>query len=378
MANESGREQLTRRRFLGVLAMATGLGAAVPLLQACAGQQTPAPAATTAPPSGGAAATQAPATPAPKPALKWRLAQVHPEGTDFDLRPKAMAKEVKEKTNGRIDIQVYSGGVLGDWTEAFEQVMRGALEMDLGPVSPNYDPRLNIAYYMPYLVRNIEEGKKAYAKGGYIYNIVTELLEAQGIKGLAVFPLGMAGCTLRKVPPSPGDPDVPKNMKIRVMPLKMCELTYKRLGYIPTAIPYAEAYTAIQTGITDGQMGGPPFQGYQFRDIQGCWIQYNDYQETLWFMLNLKLWQSLSKEEQEILQTACETQSMQRWDYVAKEDEEYRQKMKNENKIEIIMLTDAELQKCADAIRKDVWPEMESIVGKTILDRLYADLGIKT
>ena len=39
-------------------------------------------------------------------------------------------------------------------------VMRGSVELSLGPVAPTYDPRRNIAYYTPYLFKNVKEGKK--------------------------------------------------------------------------------------------------------------------------------------------------------------------------------------------------------------------------
>ena len=321
--------------------------------------------------------TPATPTPTPKPKLyKWRLAQVHPVGSDYDKRARAFADEVREKTEGRIDITVYSGGVLGDWTENFEMVMRGALDMALTPIAPTYDPRLNIAYYLPYVAETVEKAKLVYTPGGVIYDETLKMLEPLNIKGLAVFPVGAAGCTLRECPPSPGDPDVPKKMKIRVMPLRLCELTYKRLGYIPTAIPYAECYSAIQTGVVDGEMGGPPFQGYQFRDIQGCWIQYNDYFETWWFFMNKKLWDELSVSDQKILLDAANKQALGRWDYVVEEDEKYRRKME-EYGLKIVMLSDEELAKCANAIRKDVWPEMEKLVGKALMDKIYAAVGIE-
>lgn len=307
---------------------------------------------------------------------KWRLAQVHPVGSDFDLRAKAFADEVRERTGGRIDITVYSGGVLGDWVENTEMVMRGALEMALTPIAPTYDPRLNIAYYLPYVAETYEKARKAYVRDGFLFKMVTQMLEPLNIKGLAVFPVGASGCTLREVPPSPGDPDVPKNMKIRVMPLKLCELTWKRLGYIPAAIPYAECYSAIQTGVVDGEMGGPPFQGYQFRDIQGCWIQYNDYFETWWFYMNKKLWDELSPEDQKILVEAADRQVQGRWEYVMEEDEKYRKEMEKAG-MKVITLSDEELAKCAAAVRKDVWPEMEKMVGKAIMDKIYEAVGVK-
>lgn len=92
---------------------------------------------------------------AAEPEYKWRLAQVHPVGSDYDTRAKEFARKVSERTNGRIHIDVFSGGVLGDWTETFEMLMRGSLEMNMAQANANFDPKLNLAYYFPYLVKDI-------------------------------------------------------------------------------------------------------------------------------------------------------------------------------------------------------------------------------
>lgn len=305
---------------------------------------------------------------------KWRLTQVMPEDSDQHRRALAFAEEVKEKTDGRITIQVHSGGVLCDWVECHERVMRGDYQMALQPLAPTYDPRLNIGYYMPYLFTNTAEAKDAYGRGGWVFNMVDELLLDQGIKGLALFPMGWAGMTTREEPDGWREMK-PNKMKIRVMPLKACELTYERLGYIPSTIPYNEAFSAIQTGVADGEMGGPPFQGYQFRDIQGVWIQYNDYLEPWWFFMNLELFNELSPADQKILVEAAERQVLGRWDYFLKEDEEYRQKLK-EFGLKVLVPTDAELKAFAKAIREDVWPKMEPLMGKMLVDRCRKEVGM--
>ncbi len=305
---------------------------------------------------------------------KWRLPQVHPAGSDYDIRAVAFADEVRDKTNGRIDITVYSGGVLCDWVECYERVMRGDFEITLTPIAPTYDPRLNIAYYMPYLFINTEEAKIAYQRGGWVYNMVHDLLLDQGIKGLALFPVGWAGITT-KVEPDGWREMKPNRMKIRVMPLKANELTWERLGYIASTIPYAEAFSAIERGVADGQAGGPPFQGYQFRDIQGVWIQYNDYLEPWWFYMNLDLWNILTEEDQQIILDAAEKQVAGRWEVFLKEDEEYRQKLE-EFGLKVIIPTDDELRNFAEAIRKDVWPQLEPLMGKSLIDYCREQVGI--
>ncbi len=306
---------------------------------------------------------------------KWRMNQGHPADSPFGKACEVFAAEVKERTKGRVDIKVFHAGALGDWVLSNEMVMRGSVEVHLNPIAPTYDPRLNIAYYTPYLFKNLKEAKAGYGKGGWINKMVDGLLGGVGIKGLSVLPVGLSGATVRRVPPSPGDPDVAKGLKIRVMPLKVCELTYKRLGYIPVAIPYAEAYSAIETGIADGQMGGPPFQGHEFRDIQGAWIQYNDFVETHWFKVNLKLFRTLTKEDQGIMIEAAERQGEKQWLLAEAQDEEYRKKMADRG-LKIVMLSDAELDKIAKAIRTDVWPEIDKIVGKALMDLCRKQVGI--
>lgn len=305
---------------------------------------------------------------------KWRMPQTMPVGDDHDLRAQAFAKEVKEKTDGRIDIRVYSGGVLCDWVECYELIMRADIEIALSAFPDTFDPRMIITYYMPYLFTTTKEAKEAFKIGGWYYKMVDELLLQNDIKGLALWPQGWAGMTARAEPKGWQDMK-PNGMKLRVMPLKACELTWQKLGYIPVTIPYSEAFSAISRGVADGQSGGPPYQGYQFRDIQEVWIQYNDYLEPWWFFLNLDLWNTLTEHDQRVLLEAAQRQCEGRWDYFLKEADEFSQKMRDFG-LKVIQPTDAELKSFANAVRKDVWPKLEPLMGKTLVDKCRRNVGI--
>lgn len=307
--------------------------------------------------------------------FKWRLSQLMPPDSDHHRRCVAFAEEVKAKTDGRIQIKVYSGSVLGDWVNINEYVMRGDVDMAMQGLAPTYDPRLNIGYYMPYMFTNTEEAKEAYSVGGWVYDMVGDLLIEQGIKGLALYPAGWAGVSTKEVPKG-WEEMKPNKMKIRVMPLKACQLTWKALGYIPSTIPYSEAYSAIERGVADGASGGPPFQGYQFRDVQSVWIQTNDYLEPWWFILNLDKWNKLTKNDQQVLVSAAQKQVEGRWNYFLKEDEDYRQKMKDYG-MKVLIPTDEQLNGFADKVRKEVWPELEKLIGKTLVDKCRKNVGIE-
>ncbi|GAB1400910.1 DctP family TRAP transporter solute-binding subunit [Aminivibrio sp.] len=310
------------------------------------------------------------------PQFTMRLAQVHPVGSDYDLRALSFAKKVFEGTDGRIKIDVFSGGTLGDWTEVFEMVQRGSIEMSMAQANANFDAQLNLAYYFPYIVTNSAEAKKVYGPDGWAYKIIVDLWAKHNIKALAVIPLGMSGVSLNKVPEKVTEPGASHGLKVRVMPIKPCEWTYEALGYIATPIPYAEAYSAIQTGIADGQMGGPPFQAWQFKDVNKVWVQYNDFFESWWFAINMDLWKKISPEDQAVMLKAAQEESDIQWARADQVDEEYRQKLVKEYGWEIVIFTQDQLNAIANHVRKTVWPKMEGIVGKDLMDRIYKESGI--
>ncbi len=315
----------------------------------------------------GAAASAAP---------KWtfKMGHANPAGTPYDQSAHKFAELVEQKTNGQVKINIFPNNQLGDWTETFELISRGVVEMGFQIANAQYDPKLNFAYYMPYVVRSIEEGKKAYSPGGWAFDIIKGLWGGHGIQPLAVWPIGMAGVSLKSMPPSPGDPNVPKNMKVRVMPLVACSMTYEALGYIATPIPYAEVYSGIQTGIVDGQMGGPPFQAWSFRDVNSVWIQYNDYFEQHWVVVNQDIWKKLPADVQAAIQEAANEASAIRWGQVETEDADYRKILKDEFGWDIVMLTDAELDACADKVRREVWPKLKELLG----DDLYTEVRLNS
>jgi len=92
--------------------------------------------------------------------------------------------------------------------------------------------------------------------------------------------------------------------------------------------------------------------------------------------MNLDLFNKQTKHDQKVLLEAAETQVKGRWDYFLKEDEEYRQKMK-EFGLKILMPTDQELKAFAKAIREDVWPKLDAYMGKTLVDMCRKKVGME-
>ena len=93
------------------------------------------------------------ATAADPPGTKyqWRWAHYQPIDSIVDKVSKAVVQEIAQKSQGRIKIDIYPASQLGDWMEVSEQIMRGSVEIGLLPVSPAYDPRIQVRV-LPYSV----------------------------------------------------------------------------------------------------------------------------------------------------------------------------------------------------------------------------------
>ncbi|MFO7695066.1 MAG: amidohydrolase family protein, partial [Vicinamibacterales bacterium] len=112
-----------------------------------------------------------------------------------------------------------------------------------------------------------EEARRVYGPGGAVYEVMAELYAAQEITMLAAYPVYFGGISLNVPAVNPGSTE-PNGIKVRVPAIKSFQLTGEALGYIPSPIPFSEAFTAVQTGVVDGVIGSGA-EGYyaSFRDV---------------------------------------------------------------------------------------------------------------
>jgi len=305
----------------------------------------------------------------------WRMTTAIGSETDLAKACVILADKIGERTEGRVNVTVYADAALGAWDLTNEMIQRGDIEMMAEALDDSWDPRIAIGYYMPFLYIDYAAQAQLCAPGGVVYDLLNEVVGGLNYRVLGYFSSGVGGVSLTDVPEAPFDPDVAKGMKTRVMALTACRLTYERLGYMVAAIPFGEVYTAIQTGIVQGQQGGGTMQAWMFRDVNSVWLHYKDYIEPNWFSINEEAWQSLHPTDQGIILDTCQEQQQLQLDYVAEMDEKYMGQLKDYGWT-ILKPTDAEWENMAAAVREDVWPELVPLISAEFLDAVCDDLGI--
>ncbi len=159
-------------------------------------------------------------------------------------------KLVEEKSNGRIDVQVFDSGQLGAHRDYIEQMQMGSLqagEINTSVLS-GFDSKFMV-FSLPYIARNVEHLQEV-LNDGLGEKLSQSLEETTGLKII-----GWMIRSPRNVYNSRNainTADDFKGMKIRVMESPIMMKTFELLGAIPVPLSASERYMALQTGVVDG------------------------------------------------------------------------------------------------------------------------------
>jgi len=180
--------------------------------------------------------------------LKW--AHVYEISEPYHTESVWAAEEIKKRTNGKFDIQVFPASSLGKETDINQGMQLGTVDMIIsGPsfAARSY-PRLGIAYY-PFIFRDADH-QAAYSKSAVFKEMVDGFREKTGIQILAYTYYGARHTTSKN---AFTDCAGMKGLKIRVPDVPAYTATPRACGANPTPIAFAEVYLALQNGTVDAQ-----------------------------------------------------------------------------------------------------------------------------
>jgi tripartite ATP-independent transporter DctP family solute receptor len=161
------------------------------------------------------------------------------------------ANKIKEQSNGRMEIAMYPNSVLGGDTAMIAQAISGALEMYILPIDL-LAPR-NPVCGIPGVGFAFADYDHVWAAmDGDLGNLLRSVAEQIGLYCLDKgYDHGFRQITTRSKPiTGPGDLH---GFKIRLPVAPYLISLFRHLGASPTAINFNEVYSALQTGIVDGQ-----------------------------------------------------------------------------------------------------------------------------
>jgi TRAP-type C4-dicarboxylate transport system substrate-binding protein len=306
-------------------------------------------------------------------AADLKMSHVRPQDATIDKELRTFSEQVSEATGGDVTINIFPASALGDYTTVQERVSVGAIEMATQPAATGADRRMQISSF-PYLANSWEEAREIYGADGAVRNVMADLYAEQDITMLAAYPVYFGGISLNTEPVSPGTSE-DKGIKVRVPGIKSFQLTGEALGYIPSPIPFSEAFTAIQTGVVDGVIGSGA-EGYyaSFRDVTQAYIPANTHFEVWYMIISNDALNALDEEDRAALKDAAQQFEETRWTVAQEEQGMWEQRLADELGTNVVELTDEQLAAMAEKVRTDVWPVVLEDVGadwgQGILDQI--------
>lgn len=237
-------------------------------------------------------------------AQTWKLAHVCVAEPDNPYHATSLKfKELVEKgTEGRLKIQIFPQRQLGNDREVLEGIQSGLIDASaatLGPVSA-FEPTGDLLE-LPFLFSNTKHLDATL--DGPIGRDILDKLDSAGFKGLAFFDDGINNTTNSKHPIKTVDDY--KGLQMRCIEAPVRIATTKALGANPIPIAYSELYTALQTGVVDGQ-SNPNWviTARSLWEVQ----KYVSITQHIWggavLLVNLKKFHKLSEKDQKVVMDA--------------------------------------------------------------------------
>lgn len=227
----------------------------------------------------------------------------------FDNPTGAMATVFKSLveagTNGGIEVQTFPNGQLGKDAAVVSQVKSGVIQAGIhsvGGFASTYHMMgiIDIPFAFPDI-----SATYAVFDGPFGDQFSADIEKKTGLKVLGFGDSGgFFNFTNSKRPIR--TPEDFKGLKIRTMGLDTHKTIISALGGQPAAIAWTEVYTALQTGVADGQMNPVPIIAFaKFNEVQKyLTLSGHLFAPYVWVM-NQAFWDGLSEDEKYVVNYAA-------------------------------------------------------------------------
>jgi len=236
-----------------------------------------------------------------------KFGHVGEPGSLFAASAEEFARRANAKLGSKAKVVVFGSSQLGGDKELLQKLKLGTVDMALPSTVMSSEVDLVGIFEMPYLVKDRDHMKKIEKE--IVWPTLAPAAEKKGIKIIAVWENGYRHITNSKRPIN--GPDDLKGIKLRVPEGKWRVKMFQAYGANPSPMKFSEVFTALQTGVMDGQEN-PFTQIYsaKFQEVQKYLSLSGHVYTPAYVTVGAKKWASLPDDVRKILEdTAMETQA---------------------------------------------------------------------
>lgn len=211
---------------------------------------------------------------------------------------------VERETGGRIDVQTFHSGQLGDDAAMIGALQAGTQEVTFpstGAVS-RFVPGMFV-FDLPFIMPSDFELIDSILGGDVGEDLLGRMTE-HGLIGLGFGENGFRHLTnsRREIK---GVADL-SGLKIRTMENEIHLAMFKQLGAMPSPLPFSEVFSALQTGVFDGQENAASaIYLNRFHEVQKYLTDTGHVYAPLVMLMSEIFWEDSSPEEQQLFREAA-------------------------------------------------------------------------
>lgn len=165
----------------------------------------------------------------------------------YQIGAEAFAKSVAERTQGRVRVQIFPSGALGNERDMNEGIQLGTIDFGITSTAAlgSFVPALQLMD-LPFLFRNAAHARAVI--DGPIGADMLKAINERNLVGLAFGEIGFRHISANK---RINTPDDLKGVKLRSQNNPVHLGAWRALGSQPTVIGFTELYAALQSGVVD-------------------------------------------------------------------------------------------------------------------------------
>ncbi len=254
-----------------------------------------------------------------------KFGHVGEPGSLFAASAEEFARRANERLAGKAKVVVFGSSQLGGDKELLQKLKLGTVDIALPSTVMSSEADLFGVFEMPYLVKDRAHMKRI--ENGVFWKTLAPAAEAKGLKIIAVWENGYRHITnSKRAIDTPADL---QGIKLRVPEGKWRVKMFQAYGANPSPMKFSEVFTALQTGVMDGQEN-PFTQIYsaKFQEVQKYLSLTGHVYTPAYATVGAKKWASLPAEVRNTLETVAKETQAYVYETAAKAEDDLLGKLK--------------------------------------------------
>ena len=188
-------------------------------------------------------------SPAAAQKLSLKFGHVGEPGSLFEASANEFARCSNAALGDKAEVQVFGSSQLGGDTELLQKLKLGQVDFALpSTVMSSVDPSFGV-FEMPYIIKSREHMKRV--EGAVLESKLQPAAQAKGYRIIGVWENGFRHITNNKRPIN--KPEDLQGVKLRTPQGEWRLKMFQAYGANPSPMAFSEVFTALQTGVMDGQ-----------------------------------------------------------------------------------------------------------------------------